>query len=198
MTSLFFDITLIVLILASSIVGFIRGFTREFFGALGWICATFVTLYGFHFVYPLTINYVTIKWLQYVVTCISLFLPSYIVFRFLSGILSKIIKDSFLSSLDRTLGFAWGAIRGIAIMCFLFLGSIALQPNVLEYFNESRALPLIRTTSLFLLNMLPKNFEKMDVTKYLAEPIQPSSADKTKLLSSMMPNVEMKNKPLQK
>lgn len=196
MPSLCFDITLLILILSSSIMGFMRGFTREFFGAIGWIGATLITLYGFHFLYPVIANYSAIIWVRYVITGIALFLPSYIILRFFSSILSKLIKDSFLSSLDRTLGLGWGALRGLVLMCFLFLGTTYLYPNILSYFQEARTLPLVRTSSLILWSLIPNDFKATDLSKHLAEPAQASSEDRTKLLSSMSPNIDIKKKPL--
>ncbi len=195
MTSIFFDILLLLLVITSSLIGFMRGFTKEFFGSIGFLGAVIVTIYSFPYSFLLLEPHVKIIWLRYLLTSIGIFLPCYIIFRLISNFLSKMIKGSFLLSLDRTLGLSWGALRGFILMCFLFLSVTALSPYSLNYFVEARTLPWVRGASLWLWYLMPKDLKGLNIKQYLVEPESPSASVRTKLLSSMEPEASIKYKP---
>ena len=139
----FADWFILVVLVASGLISFSRGFTKEFLSLFLWVAA-FIAAISLEFLATPKINeYIgnpeISKILSYVVV--------FIVFIFIGGILikfiSKIIKWSGASGFDRFLGVLFGLIRGLIVLFVIFL----LLPSSLkttDLINNSKITPLIQ------------------------------------------------------
>lgn len=154
-----FDAAFLGIALLSALVGVIRGFTREFCGVMGWLGAIIVTLLAFSPVLSIANRYIDKAWMTYAVTTVVVFLPSYIVLRLTSSWLSRKIKESFLSSLDRTLGGIWGLLRGWFLASVVFIITAILAPSILTPLSSARLFGVVQSSSAWLLSQLPKQLD---------------------------------------
>ena len=139
----FADWFILVVLVASGLISFSRGFTKEFLSLFLWVAA---------FIAAISIEYLaTPKIDEYIgnpeISKILSYVVVFIVFIFIGGILikfiSKIIKWSGASGFDRFLGVLFGLIRGLIVLFVIFL----LLPSSLkttDLINNSKITPLIQ------------------------------------------------------
>ena len=139
----FADWFILVVLVASGLISFSRGFTKEFLSLFLWVTAFIAAISLEYLATPKIDEYIgnpeISKILSYVVV--------FIVFIFVGGILikfiSKIIKWSGASGFDRFLGVLFGLIRGLIVLFVIFL----LLPSSLkttDLINNSKITPLIQ------------------------------------------------------
>ena len=139
----FADWFILVVLVASGLISFSRGFTKEFLSLFLWVAA---------FIAAISLEYLaTPKIDQYIgnpeISKILSYVVVFIIFIFIGGILikfiSKIIKWSGASGFDRFLGVLFGLIRGLIVLFVIFL----LLPSSLkttDLINNSKITPLIQ------------------------------------------------------
>ena len=139
----FADWFILVVLVASGLISFSRGFTKEFLSLFLWVAAFIAAISLEYLATPKIDEYIgnpeISKILSYVVV--------FIVFIFIGGILikfiSKIIKWSGATGFDRFLGVLFGLIRGLIVLFVIFL----LLPSSLkttDLINNSKITPLIQ------------------------------------------------------
>ena len=139
----FADWFILVVLVASGLISFSRGFTKEFLSLFLWVAAFIAAISLEYLATPKIDEYIgnpeISKILSYVVV--------FIVFIFIGGILikfiSKIIKWSGASGFDRFLGVLFGFIRCLILLFVIFL----LLPSSLkttDLINNSKITPLIQ------------------------------------------------------
>ena len=139
----FADWFILVVLVASGLISFSRGFTKEFLSLFLWVAAFIAAISLEYLATPKIDEYIgnpeISKILSYVVV--------FIVFIFIGGILikfiSKIIKWSGASGFDRFLWVLFGLIRGLIVLFVIFL----LLPSSLkttDLINNSKITPLIQ------------------------------------------------------
>lgn len=115
------DIAVVAVVLLSAGFAFYRGFIREALAIAGWVGAAAVAYYGFASLRAVLEPYIGHKMLLDVATGGSLFIAAVVVFGLLIHFIVRAIQKSPLSALDRSLGFLFGAARGIVVVALLFL-----------------------------------------------------------------------------
>ena len=103
-----FDYGFIAVILISTVYGFFRGFTREIFSLATWFLAFWISKI---FVGPVIIS----PRLRLIVVFVAILILGLFVFHFLTVKLSRLVKSSALTGMDRALGSLFGMGRGILI-----------------------------------------------------------------------------------
>lgn len=150
------DICFVVILVISGILAYIRGFVREVLSVAAWVGAAFVTLYGFKHLQPVTQDYIANPMVADLVTGGVLFIGSLIVFSVLATTLSRSVRESAASGFDRSLGFAFGVLRGVVLVCLLYLSAAWFwQNNLPKAITEARTFPLIDGSTQVLLSMVP-------------------------------------------
>jgi membrane protein required for colicin V production len=81
------------------------------------------------------------------------------------------VLDSRIGALDRTLGFVFGAGRGLLLAVIGYLFFTALVPEKLQpvWAKEAKAKPILEETGRTLLTMLPQDINS-DVIKKMLKP----------------------------
>ena len=137
------DWFILIVLIASGIIAFARGFTKEFLSLFLWIAA-FIAAISLEYLATPKINEVIgneeiSKIISYIVV--------FIIFIFIGGIVikfvSKLIKWSGASGFDRFLGVLFGLIRGFIVLFVIFL----LLPSGLkttDLINNSKITPIIQ------------------------------------------------------
>jgi len=137
------DWFILVVLIASGIISFTRGFTKEFLSLFLWVAA-FIAAISLEFLATPRINeFIGNEEISKIVSYIFVF----IVFIFVGGIvikfISKLIKWSGASGFDRFLGVLFGLIRGLIVLFVIFL----LLPSSLkttDLISNSKITPIIQ------------------------------------------------------
>ncbi|MGQ0587707.1 MAG: CvpA family protein [Gammaproteobacteria bacterium] len=135
------DWVLLAALLASVVIGIIRGFTKEVFGLISWVVAIFAAL----FLAPSILG-----WLEPHVSTPSLRIASsyaIVFFAFLvlgavvTAVVGSLVQKSGLTGIDRTIGGGFGLIRGVLIGVVL-VWLVGLTPARQDpWWKESMLIP---------------------------------------------------------
>ena len=137
------DWFILVVLIASGIISFTRGFTKEFLSLFLWVAA-FIAAISLEFLATPKINeFIGNEEISKIISYIFVF----VIFIFVGGIvikfISKLIKWSGASGFDRFLGVLFGLIRGLIVLFAIFL----LLPSSLkttDLISNSKITPIIQ------------------------------------------------------
>lgn len=152
------DLAVLIILLLSAIVAFVRGFVREFLGILAWIGAAIVTLYTFPSAQPFLRQYISIEWMADLVTGLVIFIVSLVVFSTLAHFAARGVRTSALNAVDRSLGFLFGLVRGAVLVCLAYLVLIyASEDGTLPtWVEEARSRPFVEEGAAWLVELVPE------------------------------------------
>ena len=168
------DWFILVVLIASGIISFTRGFTKEFLSLFLWVAA-FIAAISLEFLATPRINeFIGNEEVSKIISYIFVF----IIFIFVGGIvikfISKLIKWSGASGFDRFLGVLFGLIRGLIVLFVIFL----LLPSSLkttDLINNSKITPIIQKYApqieAYFRNLID-NRNIVEETLELIEPLQ--------------------------
>jgi membrane protein required for colicin V production len=110
------DIGLMVFLALSVVVGLMRGFVFELLSLAGW----FVAYFAAHWLTPLAQPYIHIgtpgSHLHYGATFACVFIASLVIWSLAARLVRALIRATPLSPIDRLLGAAFGALRGLVVL----------------------------------------------------------------------------------
>jgi membrane protein required for colicin V production len=137
------DWFILIVLIASGIIAFARGFTKEFLSLFLWIAAFIAAISLEYLATPKINQFIGNEEISKIISYIVVF----IIFIFIGGIvikfISKLIKWSGASGFDRFLGVLFGLIRGLIVLFVIFL----LLPSGLkttDLINNSKITPIIQ------------------------------------------------------
>ncbi|WP_158044519.1 CvpA family protein [Skermanella pratensis] len=151
------DIAVIVILLLSALLAFARGLVREVLSVGAWVGAAFATLYLFPHVLPLVQQVVAKDLIAKGVAGLAVFVTSLILLSILSHQISKGVRGSALSAVDRSLGFVFGIARGAVIVCLAYISVTWVFPPTEQprWLRDARTMPVIQTGAEMLRNLVP-------------------------------------------
>lgn len=156
-----FDIGVGILVLISALLATTRGLTREVLSLLTWAGAALFAIW-MYFNHPeIAREYITPDLWADVTTGIVSFLVALIILHLLTMRIGDFITDSRLGPLDRTLGFVFGALRGILIaVVVVIFGQWLLGDNLPDWAEEAQTRPTLESLGESLISLLPSNLEE--------------------------------------
>jgi len=152
-----FDILVIVILALSALYGMGRGFVSEILSLVAWIGAAFVTIYGFPHIRPWARQYMEPEAFADTIAIVVLGVVSLIVLKFLAHFLGKLVKQSDLGFIDRSFGALFGLLRGLFVVCVVFLMINWLVPkqSFPDWIAGARTLPLVEFGAELLSKVTP-------------------------------------------
>ncbi len=151
------DVLVVLTVIVSTGFAIWRGFIRETLSIFAWAAAAFATLYfGPYAANLLRVRFPTTSFasaLGYVGMFLIVLLPlSFISYRF-----SESVKNSPVGPVDRSLGSAFGVVRGLAIagLAYLAFSMLVPIPKQPDWMTQARLLPLIQESSHVLISLVP-------------------------------------------
>lgn len=165
------DLVVIGVVLISALLAAVRGLTREVLAIASWIAAAVVAWVFHPQLLPLLKQYIPQDTVALIASIASLFLVTLIVVSLITARISDFVLDSRIGALDRTLGFVFGAGRGLllAVVGYLFFNALLPEKNMPPWAKDARARPLLEETGRSLLAMLPQDINS-DIVKKLLKP----------------------------
>lgn len=152
----FVDVLVVAVIVVSAIVAAYRGFVQESLSILAWAAAAFAALFFGPTVVPLLKGMVS-GWTAVILGYAGVFLVVVIPLSFVSYRFSENVRRSPVHTLDRSLGFAFGVVRGLVIVGIAYLAFSMFVPIPIQpaWITEARLLPVIQSTGEVLLALVP-------------------------------------------
>ena len=168
----FADWFIIIVLIASGLISFSRGFTKEFLSLFLWAAAFIAAISLEHLATPQINEIIGNKEASKIISYIFVF----IVFIFVGGLvikfISKLIKWSGASGFERFLGVLFGLSRGLIFLFVIFL----LLPSNLkttDLITNSKITPLIQKYAPEIEAYFRDLIDNKDVVEEALEIIEP-------------------------
>ncbi len=153
------DIIIAIALVVSIIIGFVRGFVKETISIGTLVIAIWASLYFGPAVGELSESWLSSAELQAWFGRILVFAIVLSVGGLLGWGISKLIRLSVLSGVDRLFGSAFGAIRGVLLVAlFVISGQFSGFDND-EWWLQSKLLPHFEVVADWIKVMAPKGYE---------------------------------------
>lgn len=157
------DLVVIGVVLISALLAAVRGFTREVLAIASWVAAAAVAWVFHPQLLPFVKQYIPASSAQDTIALVAsiaaLFLATLIVVSIVTAKISDFVLDSRIGALDRTLGFVFGAARGLllAVIGYLFFTGLVGNEKMPTWAKDAKAKPVLEETGRSLLAMLPQD-----------------------------------------
>ena len=137
------DWFILIVLIASGVISFTRGFTKELLSLFLWLAAFIAAISLEYLATPKINEFIGNQEISKIISYIVVF----VIFIFLGGMIikfiSKLVKWSGASGFDRFLGILFGLVRGLIVLFVIFL----LLPSGLKTTNlisNSKITPIIQ------------------------------------------------------
>ncbi len=146
--------------LVSAMLAMVRGFSREILSIASWVIAAFAAYFLFPVVLPYLTPYISNTTIALIVSVAAVFFVALIIVTILTMKIADFIVDSRIGALDRTLGFLYGAARGVLVVAvaLMFLNWL-LGSNPPNWIAEAKSRPLLEGVGLWVQEVLPEDLE---------------------------------------
>jgi membrane protein required for colicin V production len=157
----YLDLGLIAVILISAFLAMLRGFTREVLAIASWGAAAVAAIYLHPLVLPYVKPYIAKDVIALAVAAAAVFFVTLIAVSLITVKLSDAILDSKVGALDRSLGFLFGAVRGLllCVIAFVFFNWLVPAQTQPQWVKTARMRPLLQATGDQLMAVLPDDPE---------------------------------------
>ena len=173
-----FDGIVIAVVLFSALLSMVSGFSREILSIASWGGSVAAAYYLYPVLLPYARNYTDDDKIAIAGSAGVVFLVSLIVISFITSRIADFIIDSRIGALDRTLGFLFGAARGIlllvvAVAFWNWLVDVKTQP---EWVTQAKSKPFLDGLVGKLEAVLPDDIEPQIRSRILGKPPEPTTA----------------------
>jgi membrane protein required for colicin V production len=167
------DLIVIAVILLSGIFALARGFVKEVLAIFSWVGAAFATLYGFTPASGFARQFIQSPVIADAAAGATLFLGTLFILSLISGLISRRVRGSSVGSVDRSLGFVFGLLRGFVLISIAYLAlSWALPPTEQpKWVRAAKTMPLMERGAAILSVFAPSHL------RYEPPPNQPAGAN---------------------
>ena len=122
------DFIILTVIIISTVISLMRGFTKEMLSIFGWLLAIYGTAFALPLIRPFAQDYIAPDWLADGLVVVFTFVLILGVFSLISSRFAKKLKESSIGFIDRLLGIVFGVARGVLIIVFAYFVILLLLP----------------------------------------------------------------------
>ena len=161
------DLILAIVVIISVLFALYRGLVRELLGIAAWILAGFAALYSYAPLQPLMNKMIENKTTAGIVGSLIVALIVLIIMTLINAWITKRLRQSALSGLDRILGLMFGIGRAglLAAICYLGASMFMPEQKLNEMEEQNISVPYVRTMAGWLEYVIPDNV-KADIKEY--------------------------------
>jgi membrane protein required for colicin V production len=154
------DYAILGVILLSALVGIGRGLIREVLSLGTWVAAILVGWFFHKPVAELLVPYLSQPSVRLGVAFLALIILTLFVGAIVGAILSALVEKTGLTGLDRLLGLAFGAARGVIIVAMaVFLAALTPMPQD-SWWQESRLIAPFSDVAQWLVAQVPPEVQE--------------------------------------
>ena len=157
----YLDLGVIAVVLISAFLAMLRGLTREVLAIASWGAAALAAIYLHPLALPYVKPYIAKDVIALGVAAAAVFFVTLIAVSLITIKLSDAILDSKIGALDRSLGFLFGAVRGLllCVIAFVFFNWLVPAQTQPGWVKTARMRPLLQATGDRLMAVLPDDPE---------------------------------------
>ncbi|MEK1852896.1 MAG: CvpA family protein [Phyllobacterium sp.] len=146
--------------LVSAVLAMVRGFSREVLSVVSWAAAAAAAYLLYKPVVPFLTPYISNDTIAQIAAAGLVFIVTLIVVSIITMKIADFIIDSRIGALDRTLGFVFGAARGVLLVVVAMLFFNWLVPeNQPAWVGQAKSKPMIDQLGAKLIGLLPEDPE---------------------------------------
>ncbi len=170
------DGVLMGVMLISAFLAMMRGFIREVFSIGTWIAAAAAALYFHSLLVPYVEPYVGNDLLSQAISAAVVFFVTLILVSFVTIRISDFILDSGVGPIDRTLGFLFGALRGllIVVVALMMFNGLVQREKRPSWVTNAKSLPILMEIGGRITAALPENIQET-ITDFFGSQSEPES-----------------------
>lgn len=156
-----FDVGVGLLVFISAILATARGLTREVLSLATWAGSALFAIWMWQAHPEIAREMITEELVADVATVVVSFIVALIILHLLTMRIADFVVDSKIGPLDRTLGFVFGAARGVLIaVVIVIFGQWLLGESLPAWAEDSRSLPMLESFGDGLIAALPDDLEQ--------------------------------------
>lgn len=154
------DVVVVVVLLGSAVFAFLRGFVHEVLAIAGWVGAVFAALYGLPYVSPWFRAHIGIAWAADASAALVLFLVTLLILSILTKQVADRVRNSALNSVDSSLGFVFGLVRGAVLLSLAYMGLtwIVSAEEPPGWLADAKSRPWLDRGARLLHSLAPEGF----------------------------------------
>jgi membrane protein required for colicin V production len=151
------DLVVVAILVLSGLFAFARGFVKEALSIAAWGGAAFAAYYAFPAARHFVRGFFPEGPVADAAAGIGVFVVALIVLSLVASAISRRVKHSSLSALDRTFGLLFGLARGALIVCLAYVALAWLLPpgEQPQWMAQARTLPLLASGAQALRQLMP-------------------------------------------
>lgn len=154
------DMVVLAVLILSALLAFFRGFVHEVLSIAAWVGAALAALYGLPLVRPKAHELISIPVVADAAAAIAIFLVVLLILSIITRALTKQVQDSTLNSLDRSLGFLFGLLRGAVVLSLAYVVMSWAIPDPEarpDWIRTARSAPLMASGGDMLRSLMPSS-----------------------------------------
>ncbi len=121
MTLSFIDVIFLIIMLIFAVAACAKGFIRELFGKLAVIAGLVAAFLLCGRLEPYLVKAIDNKLLDTVIAFFLIFVVVFLAVKIIQTLVGSLFSGEILRGLDRVLGFAFGALEGLFVVCCLLV-----------------------------------------------------------------------------
>ena len=174
------DGILIAFTLVSAVLAMVRGFSREVLSIASWIAAGASAFFFYPLLTPLLKPYIASEKIAQAAAAAIIFFIALIIVTVITMKIADFIIDSRVGALDRTLGFVYGAARGILVVAVaLLFFNWLVATNKPAWVTEAKSLPLLEAVAIRIQNLIPDDPDNPLIRQITPESDEPAAEGET-------------------
>lgn len=169
-----FDGLLIAIMLFSGLLAMLRGFSREVLSIGSWIAAAVAAFYLHKRLSPLVYQYTQSISDSQIIADIAaaaiVFLVALVIVSLLTMKIADVIVDSRVGALDRSLGFVFGAVRGLLLVVVPLMFYNWLVPDEEKqptWIASAKSKPMLESIGDSIVQLLPDEERQQELIEKL-------------------------------
>jgi membrane protein required for colicin V production len=156
--------------LVSALLAMVRGFSREILSIASWVAAAAAAYYFHPILLPYVTPYVDHPMVSLAIAAGIIFFIALIVVTVITMKIADFIIDSKVGALDRTLGFIYGAGRGLLVLAVaLLFFNWLVGTNPPAWVTEAKSRPMLESIGAWLQGILPDDPENSILNRLRGE-----------------------------
>ncbi len=115
------DLVFFIIIFACAILAALKGFINELFNRMTPVVAVWMAILFYKQLAVPLLPYVKVLLLATIISFLIIFIVVFILVKLIQQIAGSLTHNKILEQLDKTLGFVFGAIEGLAIVALILI-----------------------------------------------------------------------------
>jgi membrane protein required for colicin V production len=151
------DFAIVAIVVFSTVISIMRGFVREAISLASWIIAVWISLEFGPLLAEALKDTIHSDQVRMLVSYLGLFLVMIIIGAIVSHFVSKLLKVTGLSGMDRILGMVFGLFRGALVIAIgILIASLTDLPSS-DWWQHSSVIPVFKPVAIWLKDFFPDN-----------------------------------------